>query len=527
MAISEEVKELFKLHPESFVAYYFPHAFKNGMPSPLKEHHIEMLHASCVTSPVNKKYYPQRVICLNEPAGHGKTITIDHHSNVYDMCHDPDIMITLIPPKLKPDGEGLVRDILDTLTTNEKLIEDYGPFEPPKGSKHKWGVDGFSVAKRTRKGRDETLQAVGFEGVKPGFRSNKIIPDDVVNDENATTVEQRSKIITRFTEVLMKRMADPTYFKIIVPGTKYGYGDLYHYLEEMADKYPEEFLYIRRTAILDENNCLAYKKGDCAFVDTDGNHITHALWPEMYPLEFLLKEREQDPVAFDKTRMNIVIPRERLVFAMSDIIACQDANRMLGDYSKNWTKLVSWDMAQSANRKAARCAIHVWGYDSETEKRYLIDMFTGFISLPEQINKCLEFYERYDCVNWIIEKNAMQGGVIQIINQNKPAHVRITPHYTGKNKLDPITGIEGLIPLFEGRHLVIPYRSGTTRTRVAPLVEEFARYPAGEYTDNIMAAWFAELAIREGTREYFARYLDNPGSPYEPRNKWVKNPAFT
>lgn len=534
MALDEASKQYFRQHPEAFSAYYFPKKFSKGelkdKPSPLQLFHVELLRM-----PVDyKKYF---CVTINEPNGHGKTTIIDHDLVVWGLCMDPDIRIAIITDKQKT-SESIIRDIIDTLVSNEELIEDWGPFIPDTKKKSKWGVDGFSVAKRNRKGKDHTVTAMGWDGMRPGFRADWIIIDDVVNPDNAASVEQKTKMMRDFDEVTGKR-GEGFGMQVFVVGTKFEWGDMYHILEERSKKSPRRYKYIRVDAVQDDVSCQDWLEGVCPHVDEKGRHITHSLWPELYPLDKLMEEREDDPIAFDKCRRNIVYPRENLAFPQDKVEMCCDTSRSIGHAEPNWIRILSWDPAQSSGRsvtgrnktKAARGALMVFAFDPENPgKDYLVDMWSGQESVPSQRYRGIQFYEKYDCLEWVIENNAMQGGIKQELDEFlylNGYNFRTTPHFTSKhNKIDPEIGLQNLPPIVINSNLSIPYGDSFSKILVAPFVEELLKYPAYMYKDLIMAWWFYTLRKKTCMKRREARFIDNPYSPYETNQKWVKNPAY-
>lgn len=485
--------------PVIFSKTYFQRTFDDDVtPSPLQPFHARLLRAPII--------YPQPVICYNYPTGYAKTTLIGHDYAIYEMCKNPNVMIKLITPKLKPDGEDLGSDIIKTLTTNERLIEDFGPFVPnaKKHTKTKWTATSFSVSRRTRQGRDNTIDIYGWAGFKPGPRANIIILDDIAFEENSNTPEGRAKIINWFDDVVKARKGATTkHFKVLVVGTPYVWGDIYHELKKRAKLYPKKYLYLREQAIVYENTC---KDKSCKL-----DH-PHSLWPVAVSLNDLEDERAENPISFAKTKMCEVYPREQLAFPREAVEAAKDETRLVGHRDENWKVLIGYDPATSTAKRAAFNCILVVGFDpGEPNKRYLIDMWRGKALLDERVDRLLNMYMHYGAVEARVEKNAMQADLVQAIAKEKEKRgwltVKIKPHYTGRKKHDPVEGIESLVPIVTGpeiqdgqykSYLSIPWGDENSQKRFTPLVEELLRYPAageGDTYDCIMALWFAELSI--------------------------------
>lgn len=491
--------------PVIFIATYLGKEFdighpKEGQPSPLQPFHARLLRAPII--------YKQPFIFYNYPTGYAKTTLMSHDDVVYWLCKNPNLMQKIIVPDLEKSGLGLGAAITTTLENNEKLNEDFGPFKPSKGSRKRWSNTAFTVERCTRSGsRDASVEIYGWEAFKPGARAHIIRIDDVANDKTTATEEQREKQIIWVEEVVEARKgATSGFFKVIIYGTPYAYGDLYHWGKKKAKEYPKRYVYLCEQAIVYEDTC---KDKNCQ------REHPHSLWPEAESLEYLEEERARKPIAFAKTKMCVVYPREQLAFPEKAVEATKNFNRLIGHKEPHWKVFMGYDPASSTAKRTANNALLAIGVDlTEPEKRYAIDIWVGKAMLDKRIEKLLDMYVKYNCLRCNVEKNGMQGDVIQAIHKEKErlglSHANIGKHYTGKNKFDPIDGIESLIPLVTGPmmdesnkytpYLDIPWGDENTRKKFEPLTNALKRYPVageGDTYDELMALWFVELAIRK------------------------------
>jgi hypothetical protein len=102
--------------------------------------------------------------------------------------------------------------------------------------------------------------------------------------------------------------------------------------------------------------------------------------------------------------------------------------------------------------------------------------------------------------------------------------VCIEPHITGRNKVDPVSGVKSMEAVFRDGLADLPYKTDRDRKISDEIVDQFCYFSfdrAGRrksLTDYVMAWWFAELAIRR-SRESRQAYR-HPSSPYTIANPY-------
>jgi hypothetical protein len=96
---------------------------------------------------------------------------------------------------------------------------------------------------------------------------------------------------------------------------------------------------------------------------------------------------------------------------------------------------------------------------------------------------------------------------------------------TGRNKLDPVSGVKSMEAIFRDGLVDIPYKTDRDRKLAKEFVDQFVYFSFDRsgrrksLTDYVMAFWFAELAIRK-TKDN-AKAYKHPSSPYS-----IANPYF-
>lgn len=151
------------------------------------------------------------------PRGHAKSTNFTFkdtlHSIVYEYKHYP-----IILSDSSDQAEGFLTDIKTELEENKNIIEDFGNL---KGKVWKTGVILTST--------DIKVEAIGSGKKIRGrrhrnWRPDLLVLDDIENDENVNTPEQRKKLENWFYKAVSK--AGDTYTDIVYIGTILHYDSL-------------------------------------------------------------------------------------------------------------------------------------------------------------------------------------------------------------------------------------------------------------------------------------------------------------
>ena len=160
--------------------------------------------------------------------------------------------------------------------------------------------------------------------------------------------------------------------------------------------------------------------------------------------------------------------------------------------------------------------------------------------------------EEYHVNEWVIEQNAFQLFLVydsEIQDYCRQRGIKITPHYTGKNKQDPDFGVASVAPLFgnlkrihdgAGRSVhdgsnLIELPDPDLSQGIKLLIEELTTWQPGMSgkqlrQDGPMALWFWELRAREALgfgRRKTQHFVDNPYATRGDRSNRIVIPAST
>jgi predicted phage terminase large subunit-like protein len=203
-----------------------------------------------------------------EPRGHAKTTWANTILLSYLVSKHPNIRIGLISNTAK-QSNAFSRAIRFTLEANEYQHELFGNLT----GKHKWNdVEWIQAGSSLIGTKDVTMYSAGAGGAIISKRFDLIFCDDILDEENTATPEQREKVTTWFWKTLKPCLVPGG--SIIVVGTRWSEGDLYQQL-------------------IEEKEWPSLVKGAISYEPDDEEHETPvALWPGVWPLARLEQERK-------------------------------------------------------------------------------------------------------------------------------------------------------------------------------------------------------------------------------------------
>jgi len=170
-------------------------------------------------SPFKRKTGDKRFLLL-WPRGHGKTTTIILYI-LWLIGNNPNIHINIVT-KTSSLAEEILTAIIANIESNQRYIDIFGNLKPEQP--RKWTSQEL-IINRDEISPNPTLRASGIMGPQTGKRSDIILADDMIDEENVRTPLQLEKVATWFNKVLI-----PTLYPwgaIIVIGTRWSYADLY------------------------------------------------------------------------------------------------------------------------------------------------------------------------------------------------------------------------------------------------------------------------------------------------------------
>lgn len=461
-------------HPDLFLAHYFKHRLL-----PFEHFHLHLIWSMLV---------PNRALEMF-PAAHGKTTIGSELVPIYEVVRNPDMRIGVIL-KNEDDATAIGISIKSELEDNPALIRDFGPFRPSKGSGKRWTNTAIEVEHRRLNHPRPSMQLYGSGGNVFGHRTDHSICDDVVTDKNSMTDEQRRKLREWF-NLGVATMPEEDDDRLTVIGTRFHPSDLYGDIIEMRHPETDEPLY-------------EYTYYD-AIVDWDEQET---LWPQRWTWDRLMKQKAATgTLDFNRRYRNKAIDPERQLFREEYVRGgwvgtekypgCLDRHHTIGDASMVDRKYAGHDPAAGIKKGhswAAHLILGVGACELHPERCYwVIDLERDTMTAPRQADLIIDRHQQHDLQGTMVESNGFQLGLNQFIKERllrRGLALKIEPHNTNHDKIDPEVGVESLSPIVENGMLHIPWGDEHSRRKMRQLVSELEEYPGRDF-DTVMALWLA------------------------------------
>lgn len=484
--------------------------------------------------------------CFTMPRDHGKSKHCSVAYPLWRIAKNHNIRILIISAT-GGVSESFLSEIIANVGRNEAYQTWAKNIDPddigvvPKLKDRSKSVDDWSgkqitIERSDLSLKDPTITATGLFGSILSKRADLVICDDVVNQMNSMTEDQRNKV---------KDWIETTVLPVLVPGGTFIYlGNTWH-TDDVVSKFmvdPRFMVQKRRGAIIHEatNEDLWQKWGSIMLNVTVEPKTRRALanafyaenkaamdegaevlWPGRYPYSRLYFERLLNPYVFARmyqcdpsNRPDQVIKEEWIQRAMEKgkLLRFQDLPHKRAEGSvpaANYLEVsaAGMDLAISQEESADDTALVYLdlvrhGYDGVEDGDYLIrQIHRGHFTPNEQRQKPKVAWTDHGMQTIRVESNGYQKSLsIDLAEEGIP----VRAYTTGGEKFDPEIGINSFAVMMELGKVVIPSDPTDPRTVMlaAQMANEMRAFPDGHTGDGLMALWFAFSEIRElmGTR---------------------------
>ncbi len=263
-------KQLAAFDLEYFGRAYLPHYFTRTSPEFHRD--LNKLWTKGVLKGLNP-YFDSKKINLEKgcrkvvaaPRGHAKSTNLTFKDALHSIVYQYKRFVVILSDA-SDQAEGFLGDIKTELEDNKMIHEDFGDL---KGNK--WATDEFVTS--------TNIKVVGIGSGKKirgrkhrNWRPDLIILDDIENDENVNTSEQRKKLSNWFYKAVSK--SGDSYTDIVYIGTMLHYDSLL--AKVMKNPSYESVKY--KAVISEAKNQSLWDMWESIYVDLDNeNHEADAL----------------------------------------------------------------------------------------------------------------------------------------------------------------------------------------------------------------------------------------------------------
>lgn len=336
------------------------------------------------------------------------------------------------------------------------------------------------------------MRARTFRSSLRGLHPDLVLLDDVLNDENSLSSEQRNKTYQWFMGTLMPMDAA----QITIIGTALHQADL---LAQLGKKMGE--------GVDKHHTPLGFRAETFRAL----NEVTgDTLWPERFPAAKLLALRDEDPLIFSREYQNDSRDDAASLFPHALVQRAIDAGADLAlgmGHPPVGPEVVvlGVDLARSAAAHADYTVAIVAAWDPKTGTRRILDVRRDKgLDFRTQVALVRDLVIRHRALLCLVESNGFQQWLIDELSLDPALRGRIMGQHTGLAKGDLRDGIPRLAHEFQAGRWIIPSSDAHSRQYAQILRTELAAFGfrdgrpmgLGEHDDMVIAAWLVERAIQ-------------------------------
>ena len=424
------------------------------------------------------------------PRGFCKTSIMTIGGSAWEALRNGDVRIRIINSVI--DRAHSFKHTAQRIFDGNVLFAALYPEAVPARGARRWNDDIAVVAHAGKFFKEPTFKAGGASGSSEGDHHDVLMLDDLIGldevDDNFNP-NQRMKTVASWLDTnMIALLVSPETSRVLVAATRYGRGDVY---QQMWD---------------DCRELVGYAKGMNVRTDQSGGWVIYyrhviedgkATNPFVMTVEgyrHLLKTKPLVAAFQYANNVDISINNELAQLATKScrLVPVDSSHtdylvERLGETVSDddpWIELsrchccISVDWAGSDRRKSAatcRSSIGVWAMDWK-RRCYRIDQFVGYYGLPAVFENLFALWNRYPgfILTCIVETNAMQGGIVQLLEleqERRGIWLNTTPVAAKGDKIVKIRSVLGQA-LFQGS---IYLSDGAS----AEFTEERLSFPAG------------------------------------------------
>lgn len=271
--------------------------------------------------------------------------------------------------------------------------------------KDKWAEPEWKVQGNV--GLHATMVAVGVGGPLLGSRGDRIVLDDIADEENMHTMNERGKAISWLEKTLMPCLVPGG--RIIMAATRWHEDDPAAWAMDQGWRH----MIMKALVPCDGEGCKLPGDHDLGW---------HSFWPGRFSVEELLKQKKQRPRAFALQMQNEIVPEEGVMFHRAwfrnryDYVPSPEDIRMIA---------ASWDTAGTETGRSYTVGL----VDLVTKDwdHYLLALYREKLNYPD-IKRLIRDVAKRWRVDWtFIEAKSTGQPALQELSQDEGMRGRLFP----------------------------------------------------------------------------------------------------
>ncbi len=492
----------------------------------------------------------EEYVVLNAPPGAGKSTLFTHDIPTWLIVRNRAIRILLgaVTGRIAAQYTDRIRTTLErTIPAQGKVAEvaagraydaeatlagDYGRFKPLGPGL--WTKEAFIVAQPGDVGiveKEPTCQSYGFDSEYIGNRVDFANWDDLQSKKRQRSEMSREQLVEDWDDVAEARL-EPNGL-LALTGQRLGPQDIYRHA--MDKQVPDEIdddgeilswkpkyrRLIYPVHWVDRCQPQFHKKGAPAWPEgcllapnrTDFRKVS-GLQRDNRNFETVWQQQDTDPA-------NVLVQKD-WVYGDNGFPGCVDRERDRIFPPRQADGTLAWETplfsALTVDPSPSKYwGIQWWVYQPTTERRYLMDLYKGYLKAPEflEYNPQTRSYSGLLEEWWqtskdvglrfthlVVEINAAQRFLVQYKFFNdwlRLRGVQLVNHTTHRNKSDPAFGVWTVQDQWRLGRISLPWKANSEGKRQSRyLIYEVTGYDGDNYsgtTDQLMAHWFFEFQL--------------------------------
>ena len=436
-------------------------------------------------------------VLINIPPGFAKSEVWSIWFVIWRFVLDRNVRIILLS-KTELLAKDFVREIRAQLTTNQKLLQDFGRFRPEGDAV--WAAQELDIAGRNSM-KERSLRARGTKQQIRGMRCEILIADDTIDDEDAYSEVERTKTENWFVGDALSRVSPLEGGHCFVIGTRVHDDDLFGRLaakEWQPDPDNPDtarmWEHVTFPALRDPVTGRASAQDDAV-----------SLWPARFSIKKLRKLRETHPGVFSCTYQQEPGLSADLLFPLDALDRCKNNDRRIGEAPwpreevvrvvtydpglANWGAMMLLDVMRPADEYVAA----------------VIDIFRKRGLSPQDAeNRLFEWHSEYGPVNFFIpEKNSYYWFDRDPVKMKcLKSGIRFATHFTNQNLHSTEAGLKALADDVVAGRIDLPYsHDRDTRLKTDDFIKEARALPRDfsnrDRKDQVMCLWFPKWHFKD------------------------------
>jgi hypothetical protein len=455
-----------------------------------------------------------RLVIMSHVEG-GKTQQLSVALPLYKLGRNPRSRIAIVS-NIQEQSKKIIATIKSYVEKSDQLREVF-PHLKPGG---KW-TETLIAVERDGNIKEPSVQAFGANGKITGARLDLVIIDDIHGEENVGSKDARDKLYTWFYSTIVSRLSRDA--QVIFVGNAWHPDDLLHRLEregwmtrrfpvvvtpELAQNWPKDKL------VVGDSTWPERWPSDRIAEIQVGTEDVPPIPPTEFARAYMCVARDDHDSRFKQSWMDRAKQRGEASGLHAFSHSLRDVLEEEYDHEEAATEVDAIFKGMLEANPDTSLRIYT-GVDLSTgEARDLSVLFTilvypngdrrvleiesGRWQIDEIVGRVLSAYRRFGSI-MAVENVGTQQWLVQLLS--KYSAIPVMPVTTGRNKADPVFGVESLAAELANGKWIVPAKNSRAPEDGEAWIQEMLFYNPAQHTgDRLMASWFARTAAERAER---------------------------